>query len=1389
MKRLLVLTCAATSMAAFGGLLYEPGNYAAQDNLIVNFDGIRNAGLLKAHDGAATEWKNIGRAANDAEFFAKSGDTSAWVTDGYHFAGGAYGKLKFKQNLGASMTVQIVADVNGSENSVSWPTFFGNPNDRANIYLNDNSKGTVSFKADYSTGLSWQSRAAVTCGANVKYLNAALDANAHKQILVSSDSLATGWKEGTTTATNVVGSQNWSFGSSGADGTFNDTALGNRYLVGTIKAIRVYNKVLSNTELAANRVIDEARFFAGIPVTNVVVATAVAGLEGNEGSGAYAYDEAGYTFTAPQKATKDGTVYACAGYTLETWNGTGWSAPVRYESCSFTATDPSAKVRLTWQWRRAHAEVPVALDPLFDDYVTDGLVLHLDGIRNVGADKPHSWSSPQWIDLVKGNIASFQHDYADTSTWTDDGYYFGGRSFAQFVNALSGLTNMVTVQVVCDTTTNALHALKTSSNPNILWPNLVGVGDNDQLNIYYDMNGATRGRLTFKNANGGNVNLANGADKDAWEGRYVTAIRDNGTKKNYILQTTAIADAVSVNAASGNISANTLRVGGVNISLSTRNQRWFLGAIKAVRIYDRVLTDEELEQNRAIDEARFFGGPLPTENVVVASSIRGVDGNEPEGSYALPAAGYTFSAPASVTVGEDTYLCTGYTLETWDGSAWGTPASSASLSCALTDTTAKHRLTWQWTHTAGPGYDAAFNDYVTDGLVLHLDGIRNAGAQAAHDSGALQWADLANPGDNARLVISSAGCGWTSDGYRFDGKSVASYAVMNTTRALGNTFTAQAVVDFDCNASPRINTAWPAILGATAPAGDPFAMYFNQNNVGDTRVCFKVANTHFIADGVKPWGGEYMTGMSDGTTGALFQTATPASTVAFDKSVGTQTFTFCGGNGSDSGYNSRRFNGIGKAARIYNRALTNDELARNRAADEVRFFGRAPAATGELIVRSDIEGLSGNQPNGAYRPTAGYQFTAQTEAVLDGVPYELKGYTLETWDGSAWSAADVHDGVFAVAPDVTTASKRLTWNWVVKSRLTKIPEYDVGNYVQDGLYLFFDGIRNAGKTAAHDDNATTWVNLGTGGASLNATFDYGGNASAGDGWEADGYNFKYGGKFAKLAANPAIDWKVTIQVVCEAETGTAPYPTMFGSTNDFLNVYSSANATLLVGKIFNNRSEVKDSSGKVTTAAGGRHQMSGTWEKKYANLDWHAGKYQVFQSAVPDPAKWFGRWRYNWSTFKNQPFYIGGVYFADSSDNTDLRRFTGKIQAIRVYNRSLSDEELEHNRMVDEARFKDNPPSSNVTIATKYGDGTGETLAEGVGNYKVEGSYTFSATTVKDSSGDLQPVAGYVLETWNDGDWSGKQWNKGRTFEYTEAMGKVRVKWAPRPKGMTIFLH
>ena len=64
------LLCAVSAEA---GLLYEPGNYAAQNNLRLHLDGIRNVGLTKAHDSTTTTWVDLCASANAAVF----GNTTA----------------------------------------------------------------------------------------------------------------------------------------------------------------------------------------------------------------------------------------------------------------------------------------------------------------------------------------------------------------------------------------------------------------------------------------------------------------------------------------------------------------------------------------------------------------------------------------------------------------------------------------------------------------------------------------------------------------------------------------------------------------------------------------------------------------------------------------------------------------------------------------------------------------------------------------------------------------------------------------------------------------------------------------------------------------------------------------------------------------------------------------------------------------------------------------------------------------------------------------------------------------------------------------------------------------------------------------------------------------
>ena len=203
--------------------------------------------------------------------------------------------------------------------------------------------------------------------------------------------------------------------------------------------------------------------------------------------------------------------------------------------------------------------------------------------------------------------------------------------------------------------------------------------------------------------------------------------------------------------------------------------------------YGRVLSDEEVAWNRVVDEARYFHrrAAIPVTNIVLSTTIPGSE----DGHFAIDAEGYTFSAPASRTVKGRRYVLSGYTLETWDGSAWGSPAAhDGETSCTLSDTTAKVRLTWRYARPEGEGrlvvYDV--DDYVQDGLILHYDGIRNAGATAAHDPEALQWRNIAPgyenrwPMDRCSYVDSGSGYAsvrndategaWTDNGFAFTGK-------------------------------------------------------------------------------------------------------------------------------------------------------------------------------------------------------------------------------------------------------------------------------------------------------------------------------------------------------------------------------------------------------------------------------------------------------------------------------------------------------------------------------------------------------------------------------------------------------------------------------------------
>ena len=157
-------------------------------------------------------------------------------------------------------------------------------------------------------------------------------------------------------------------------------------------------------------------------------------------------------------------------------------------------------------------------------------------------------------------------------------------------------------------------------------------------------------------------------------------------------------------------------------------------------------------------------------------------------------------------------------------------------------------------------------------------------------------------------------------------------------------------------------------------------------------------------------------------------------------------------------------------------------------------------------------------------------------------------------------------------------------------------------------------------------------------------------------------------------------------------------------------------------------------------------------------------------------------WRSDWTQFTGRPFYIGGVYFPDSTGNTNDRRLTGKIHAVRVYKRSLSDAELEQNRIVDEARFFGNPPAvANLTVVNVQPEGATETVQSSVedGVYNLAGYVTVKSGTLR--IGGIKYAPSFVLETYEDGVWTYTASGKGSSYTVTGGSVPQRLtcKWMP----------
>lgn len=1003
---------------AVAALKYETGGYV-QDGLVAHYDGIRNAGALKAHDLYATNWVDLS-ATSDEVLLRDAVDVSHWCEDGYRFEGGTYFERLQTITLADKVTIQVVCDVDTNELNASgrsWPHLVGaGDGDKCNVYygVGYNPHRLVFKNAGsghtYTNTELWEGQ----------YATATRDGDV-KRLFQTGDGSGGATKTG---AQGDIGTQTWRIG---AAGSAVDTRNNNR-LIGKIQAVRVYSRALTTEEIATNRAIDEVRFRTGLPVTNVVVATSMRGVEGTEAHGAYAVDVS-HEFTAPATVTKGEDVYTCTGYTLEAWDSDAdaWGEATTVDARTYTASE-GAKVRLTWQWE--HTYGPGMLDVY--DYADGSLMMFFDGIRNAGRDVAHDPSATAWANLA-GTVNDAAFVVGDTSSqWLDSGYYFGGTTYAQLVCQQS-LGRFYTIQIVCDVDTCELHAIRQRDNTSLRWPHIIGAGASDCCNVYchLDMGAQYNHPICFKDVTGTRPSLY------SWQGRYVTAVR-NGASYRAVQGSTLTGGASSTTAsdkAEMNVGTQTwyIATGTSSASGAGIKNRYLTGTIHAIRLYDRVLSDEELAANRELDEARFWGRAAEKGMVIVSSRVKGLAGNEQNGAY--KPAGYTFSAPAGVvTLGDKDYQADGYVVETWNPVAanWRNAETGSGLewtSPAGADW-ASRRLTWKWKAVRGlKTYDTG--DYVQEGLVLHLDGIRNRGADKPHDSFIQSWRDLSWRRSQAFFVPRMPDeSEWLDTGYSFAGSN---YVQTVDSFALGTNTTVEMLLDVDRTVQKN---AYPTYFSGYA--NDACGIFTR-----GTGATLEWKADSFIGDGnwetaVRPkaynWGGKNFTGVIDDTGSSFYEDGVLKASVGRTnyKLVGpTQWRLMCnaidwsGDNAEEPIYN-HQVTGTVYCTRLYNRALSPEEISWNRTVDKARYDGILPV-TNVVVAAGEFDAVT--EAPGVYEVEGTWTFTA-ADATVDGKTRRLVGYTLEECSDGEWGAATYHGGTsYTYTSGTSPSTVRLTWQW------------------------------------------------------------------------------------------------------------------------------------------------------------------------------------------------------------------------------------------------------------------------------------------------------------------------------------------------------------------------
>lgn len=1026
------------------------------------------------------------------------------------------------------------------------------------------------------------------------------------------------------------------------------------------------------------------------------------------------------------------------------------------------------------------------------DYAQDGLVVHLDGICNVGVGFPHNSSASVWANLADMNNPA-QITASNSSGWRNGvGYYFnydGGVSYAQLEQAVPAMTYATFEFAFGGSTSDQIAA-------NNWGPRFIAAAND--MNIHVAGKGATQ--LNFKsNEWTGNANdAAQRAQIPNWswkQASFTFGAAGDGGLKSY--DCGELKQSVKRTSATEGSIPSTKWMIASKIGQNDKQQQ-LTGQMKAVRIYNRALSADEVSQNAAIDAAR-FEGVMPVTNAVIATAVAGVFGNEVPGVYAVDGS-HIFTVPSSAKVGSTTYVCTGYTIEKWENDAWSSPVTVVGFAATVSESE-KVRITWQWesaTGTLGAGIDA----YSTDGIKVWYDGIHNVGKDRPHASDCV-WHELVS--NSPANMMPNANSHWTSDGYYFavGPNNEKSYVYRSQLVSLGTVGTIELACDVKASEQTAVwakyltfgytNTGWNASydnkMAIQVNNQQTYLRLADDDWTGNTENGYagtQYTNWNYRANTSSDWGGKHAAFVVDTDNHRTYlkgvrDVVKPCRKVIKEMSP---AFWMIGNTYYNGTTGNDQLVGTMKAVRAYGRVLSDAEISRHYSIDVWRFDGTMPISNA-VEVAADLRGLRGREAADVYFPL-GWTFSVGTGVeTVGGNTYEPYGYIVEAWDvaSGTWCVVESSDSATTwTAPAVAPfASRRLTWKWRMVNGIRSAADYDVCDYVKGGLVGWLDGIRNVGADLPHDSAATTWADLS--GRASSVTLKENDRSH----WTDDGYFFDLGsdGKtssYAYLKPQLSLGETGTIEFACDVDL-TKKNPTKVSGYIARLVSYvtgtgSGAFSDSCVRDQGNTQLEW-NADNWSGTAWQNRVKTTSPWDGKHAAFVMDTDSYSSYAKGALSQTKP----RNSVVTMPKLWWMVGNKYNVSGAEN----QLTGTMKALRVYNRPLSGAEIAHNYKVDVARFDGVLSVTNVVVAGKYTDYKG--LA--AGEYEVLGSGTFTAGAATDGKGKVRPVVGYTIEAWENGAWSAPVSYSGSSYTYTEGTSpaKVRLTWKWRPDGMMFFIR